>query len=154
MKPAPAVLLYFALFLAYSEETLFAQKTIPVLITEKEATMPDIPDTGSAILEMEKMKGPVIRVNSPKNGETYPRPIKVDMEFISPENVLVDIKTLQVLYVKLIEIDITDRIKPFATEKGIFIPEADIPKGRHKIKITIADAGGNKSSKDLIFMVK
>jgi hypothetical protein len=154
MKTKPIFLIYLVAFLCVSEQTFSAQKKVPVLITEKEAAMPEKPDTSAAVLEMEKTKGPLIRVNSPKNGEIYPRPVKVDLEFVSQENSTIDVKTLKVVYVKLIEIDITDRIAPYATEKGIFIPEADIPKGKHKIKIMVADAGGNRSSQELIFMVK
>jgi hypothetical protein len=127
-----------------------------VLITEREAAMKDAPREAPAatIMEKDAMKGPMIIVHSPKAGETYPAPLVVDLNFQPQPETAVDIHTLQVIYRKIIPIDITDRIRPYATEKGIYIPEADIPEGRHNIQIRIADTRGNVSVRDLTFSVQ
>jgi len=124
--------------------------------TEKEAAMEDAPmkAPGSKISQMEPMKGPMIIVNNPKDGESCRAPLMVDLHFETRPDSAVDLETLKVLYRKMISIDITDRIRPYATEKGIYIPEADIPKGNHTIEIRIADNRGNYSFRELVFSIQ
>ena len=163
MKPDHKRLLIKGIFLLVSPLLLFGlwvQGAHPgkavLLITEKEAAMEEAPaETPLArVLETDRAKGPLILVSSPKEGEIYRTPLVVDLRFETPQDSAVDLDSLKVSYRKLIAIDITDRIRPYATEKGIYIPEADIPKGHHKIQIRIADLKGNVSLKDLAFSVQ
>ena len=145
------VWVWFAAFLPWAHAGMAV-----LLITEKEAAMEDAPmkAPGSQISQVDPMKGPMIIVNNPKDGESYRAPLMVDLHFETRPDSAVDLETLKVLYRKIISIDITDRIRPYATEKGIYIPEADIPKGNHKIEIRIADSRGNYSFRELVFSVQ
>jgi hypothetical protein len=137
--------------------TGLAQNPKPlVLIKTHEAALSDAPaeERALSVLDTKEKKGPIIIVKSPKNGETYALPLKIEMEFVPQPDAEIDLSSLKVLYIKIFNIDITERVKPYATEKGILIPEAKIPKGNHKITIRIADTSGNVSSENLKFVVQ
>lgn len=144
-------------FVSYSG-TGIAQNPKPlVLIKPHEAASPNAPteeELAISVLGTTEKKGPIIIVKSPKNGETYALPLKVEMKFVPQPDAEIDLSSLKVLYIKIFNIDITERVKPYATEKGILIPKAKIPKGNHKITIRIADTSGNVSSENLKFVIQ
>lgn len=127
------------------------------LIKLEEVAMTNAPaeeEQAVAILDETEKKGPIIIVKSPLNGETYATPVKVEMEFFPRSDAKIDLSSLKVSYIKFFNIDITERVKPYATEDGILIPEATIPKGKHKIRVRIADTRGNVSSENLKFVIQ
>jgi hypothetical protein len=126
------------------------------LITPDEAAMPpastekggqpfdagrDAPDTG-----------PLIEVLKPVQGEPAAVPLEIAVKFV-PRSAPVDLSSLKVTVVKFLDIDITDRVRPFATPAGIQIPDARLPAGEHRVRITVADASGGVSRKQLTLMV-
>ncbi len=138
--------------------TGIAQNPKPlVLIKPHEAALSNAPaeeERALSVLDTKDKKGPIIIIKGPKNGATYALPLKIEVEFVPQPDAEIDLSSLKVLYIKIFNIDITERVKPYATEKGILIPEAKIPKGNHKITIRIADTSGNVSSENLKFVVQ
>lgn len=138
--------------------TGIAQNPKPLLLIKPhEAAKPDASaeeEQAVAILDEKEKKGPIIIVKSPLNGETYALPVKIEMEFLPQSDTKIDLSSLKVFYIKFFNIDITERVKPYATEDGILIPEATIPKGKHKIRVRIADTRGNVSSENLKFVIQ
>jgi len=65
---------------------------------------------------------------------------------------MVDLASLKVFLMKLWDIDITDRVRPYVSGDGIHVTHADFPKGQHTIKITIADHEGHESSRTMTVM--
>ncbi len=65
----------------------------------------------------------------------------------------VDLSSLKVVLVKFIQIDITDRIRPFVTAEGISVKEAKIPPGKHRVRISLADKTGAVSVREIAFEV-
>ncbi len=128
-----------------------------ILITKQEAALADAPADPTIprkLLEEEVGQGPFIVLNSPKNGGRYPKPIKIDILFIPRDDTAIDLSTLKVIYVKIFDIDITARLKKHTTDKGIQIPEAELPSGKHKLKILLADTKGHMSTQKLAFVVQ
>ena len=134
-----------------------------ILVTEREARLPDtrVPPYEdflrqrdlfdsfrqfSTPKEGEPAKGPEIFLIRPKDGGTYTGPLEIDVRFL-PRPDAIDLKTLNVEYVKLWGIDITERVRPYATKEGIKLQNAQFPSGNHRVKISIADAAGNFSSR-------
>lgn len=127
------------------------------LITPEEAAMPpasteqrgrpfdagrEPPDTG-----------PLIEVLKPAQGAPIAVPLEIAVKFV-PRSAPVDLSSLNVTVVKFIGIDITDRVRPFATSAGIQIPDARLPSGEHTVRITVADASGGVSRKQLTLTVQ
>ena len=98
---------------------------------------------------------PVIEVLTPviSGAISSPTPIKMVFQAISPSNVKPE--TFKVLY-GTFEIDITKRItgKTQVTEQGVQVAQAELPKGRHKLLISVQDTNGRVGNKVIEFEVK
>ena len=53
---------------------------------------------------------------------------------------------MRVTYLKQPEIDLTQRLKPFITPKGIDAHDATIPPGTHMIRVEVTDSDGRSTS--------
>lgn len=127
-------------------------------ITPEEAAMAAAPDTGPfgrGLIEAGRddiNTGPLIEILKPVDGGQVLSPLEVAVRFV-PRLGPVDLATLKVSIVKFITIDITDRIKPYATADGIQVKEANIPAGKHRVRIAVSDTAGGTSIKELMLDV-
>jgi hypothetical protein len=124
------------------------------LILPEEAAMAPAPEP-KGIIEAGREDisvGPVIEIVEPPNGGRGPMPIEVLIRF-TPRSEPVDLASLKVTLVKFIQIDITDRIRPYVTPDGIQVKEAKIPPGKHRVRIVVADRAGGLSVKEVAFEV-
>jgi hypothetical protein len=92
--------------------------------------------------------GPIIEVLRPVIEGPTSVPIEIEVQFI-PRQAPVDVGSLKVILLKLINLDITDRVKPYTSSTGIHIPNAKLPSGHHDLRITLADVDGNMSNKQV-----
>ncbi len=98
--------------------------------------------------------GPAIKVIAPKENMVQIAPFDIDIRFEQRGAAVVDLASLKVFLMKLWNIDITDRVKPYASGDGIHLTHADFPKGQHTIKIAIADHEGHESARTMTVMVQ
>ena len=125
----------------------------PVLITEGEAMLQDAPTRKGP--GEERSEGPRIVIMSPEDGKAYLGPVDIDMRFESaPGAAGVRSDTLRVVYVKLWDIDITDRFRPYLQANRLHVAQARLPAGRHQIRVSIADAAGHTSTRLLRVIVQ
>jgi hypothetical protein len=96
--------------------------------------------------------GPIVEILKPSPGGRGAAPVEVVVKF-KPRLDPVDLTSLKVHVMKFISIDITDRIKPFATANGIEIKEAMMPSGKHRVRITLADMAGGRTVTEVDFEV-
>jgi len=130
------------------------------LITPEEAAQPGAPEgvlapPGGHPFEIGREapdSGPIIELVKPEGEAARPSPLAVLIRF-TPRSAPVDLSTLAVTVVKLISIDITDRVRPYASPEGIDIPDAKLPSGQHTVRISVGDAGGGISRKQLTVTV-
>lgn len=125
------------------------------LITPEEAAMAaarKIPDRDLNQIGAESGLGPKIDVLKPTDGGSMPSPVEVDVKF-TPKISPVDLPSMKVTLIKLINVDITGRVLPYASEGGIYIPSAQLPSGKHTVRVSIADHDGLRSVKDVSFEV-
>jgi hypothetical protein len=127
------------LFLVTQEEMQESNKA-PIRFTAKSAPEKD---------------APVIEVVTPviAGAISSPTPIKMVFQANAPSNVKPD--TFKVLY-GTFEIDITKRItgKTPVTEQGLQVAQAELPKGRHKLLISVQDTNGRVGNKVIEFEIK
>lgn len=108
------------------------------LITEDEASQPDQRIVKGSARTPERSDGPTLEFVSPVDGTTVPKPLEINVNF-KPNGSPVKLDSLKVSYLKLFSIDITDRVRPYATAEGIHIKAADLPTGSHRVKFTLED---------------
>lgn len=122
-----------------------------VLLTAEEGALMNAPagliDVGSP-LDM----GPSIEVVKPEQNLDLIPPVSIIIRFI-PNGKEVDLSSLKVEVVKIFAIDITNRVRPYATQKGIQADNAILPAGEHKFRITIGDVDGGISRKEFLLKI-
>jgi hypothetical protein len=129
------------------------------LITPEEAGMPAAPGSeimtrGIGPFDISRDlpdTGPLIDVIKPTAGKALP-PLEVSVKFAA-RNAPVDVNSLKVTVVKLVPIDITDRVRPYVTPEGIQIPDARLPSGEHKVRISLADNAGGVTKREMTVTV-
>lgn len=125
------------------------------LVTEGEAALAAAPLTRAAA-ELPR-SGPVIKIVTPQQASEVTAPFVVEIQF-EPRagGAAVKMDTLKLTVLKVFEIDITDRVKPYVLEKEtkLLVKEAKIPTGRHRLKLLIADADGKLTGEILEVTVK
>ena len=112
------------------------------LITEGEAMLPPAPLEKAVLPD----GGPQIEIVKPGGTDSVKPPFEIDLVFkAGPSGKSIDYETFKATLLALWGIDLTDRIKPYLNEADnrIYIKEAQVPSGSHRIKLTIADAEGN-----------
>ncbi len=109
-----------------------------VLITAAEAAKPNQKIMKGMRTPPEPSDGPILEFVTPKDGATVGKPVPIEVNF-KAKDAPVQIESLEVTYLKLFSIDITDRIRPYATADGIHIKEADLPAGTHRVKFSLKD---------------
>jgi hypothetical protein len=141
-----------------------------MLITPDEANMQEAPSRSAPVLESppgsinrgteqtmlavpeSAPTGPEISLISPESENINPSPLKILVKFLPREGTKVDISTLRVELLKLITINITDRLKGYASNEGINVEKAELPSGNFKIRVTLGDTTGGTTSR--IFVLK
>lgn len=92
--------------------------------------------------------GPRITILSPQDGKAYTGPIDIEVLFeLVPGGPGVRPDTLRVVYVKLWDIDITERFLPYLQANRLYVEQAQFPPGRHLIRLSIADQAGKTSTR-------
>lgn len=119
------------------------------VITPEEAAQPDAPPETPPPIKLRTRGtttpeglGPKVEMISPAEGKPTSTPLTLWVKF-TPNVAPIDIESLKVKLVKVIKIDITDRLRPFVTPEGINIPDAKFPSGKFRVKLTLADVKGN-----------
>ena len=133
-----------------------AATTDPVwIITEGEASLPSPPAArGGPALPQD---GPVIKIERPELGASaaLSLPFSIDVVF-EPRSggAPVKMESLKIVYVKVVELDVTERFKPYIKGNRLFVENANVPAGRHRLRITITDQNGNTTAEMLQVAVK
>jgi len=123
------------------------------LITEEEAALPA--SAGDLERGSTQACGPSdIRVESPRGGRTYPSPLSVQVRFTPSSGATIDLASIRIELLKLgLKIDLTPRARDYITAAGISMSKAEVPRGNHRVRISVADTSGKKCSEDVEFTV-
>ncbi|MBV8166092.1 MAG: hypothetical protein JO021_04815 [Alphaproteobacteria bacterium] len=121
------------------------------LISEQEAGLPA--PTGLALELRGVTRGPTITVVSPAKAAPAKSPLPVKILFEPHGGSTIDIASVKVTYLRSPAVDLTDRLRPFISARGIEVDDASIAPGRHAVRIDLKDAQGRPSSSILEFSV-
>ena len=97
--------------------------------------------------------GPGIEIIKPQEGAVIPSPAEILIRFL-PKTVTIDLTTVKVTLLKFIPIDLTDRLKPYVKPDGIAVKEAKVPTGAYRVRITLSDAQGKTSMREISFEIR
>lgn len=107
-------------------------------------------------LSLTQANGPAIKVNAPA-GFSLVSPVSFDIEVQPRDGVAPDMNSLKIeYYLNPLWINVTRRIMAQAKMTGTHMKAtgAELPVGKHLMRLTIKDARGRVTSADLDFVVK
>jgi hypothetical protein len=120
-----------------------------VLINPDEAQRP-IPADTDLTFRAGISRGPAIELVSPKPSEkSVQSPVHLQLKFAGRGGAQIDVDSLTLTYIRNPVVNLTERVKEFATPVGIDVPEAEVPAGTHVIRADVKDKDGRTGS--LIF---
>ena len=98
---------------------------------------------------------PLIELSAPNLSAPVSSPTQIELKFQPTPPSSVKPESFKVLYGSF-EIDITKRILNVTkvTESGVFVQEANLPKGKHKLLMVVEDTAGRRGNRSLDFEVK
>ena len=98
---------------------------------------------------------PLIEIVHPKLDRPITTPTAIQLVFLPSTSSVVRPETFKVLYGRL-RVDITQRLTQVAkvTSEGVNIKEASLPKGTHRLLLSIEDQQGRLGIKSLDFEIK
>ncbi len=161
-----AIVCLTAIFIFLSVTARAETSSPPQWITEEEAVLP-AKETKIDNLEKEQSfnpyptasnkepTGPIINIEKPDENGLYQELIDILVRFEKhPLGEPINMDSLKIVYLKLFDIDITDRVRPYIAGNLINANKIQFPKGNHRFEISIQDIGKMESSKIFSVQVK
>lgn len=122
------------------------------LITDDEAKLPAAP--AAQVTTRALTRGPTLDQVAPSPDAMAPNgAIEFDVMFAPHNGATIDPAKVRITYLKQPEIDLTQRLKPYITPKGIDAQDATVPPGTHMIRIDVTDSDGRSASKIITIQV-
>lgn len=112
------------------------------LVTSQEAALPP---SAASKAGRSITRGPAIRQVSPEGAVAANRPFDLHVDFAGRGGEKINPASAQITILRGGNVDITSRLKPYITEKGIEMPAAMVPPGTHVLQVAVSDAGGRQT---------
>ena len=120
------------------------------LITPEEAALPPmkgaVPNWNRGIT-----RGPKITLAD--ENDVQPAPIHFQVKFQPRGGATIDLGGLKLTYLKTPNVDLTPRVRPFAHQTGIDMPDALLPPGDHLLRIDVKDSEGRISTTSFLLKI-
>ena len=137
MHPAFVRILIF-IYVAFFSAWPASAETLITLITDEEARLPD----AEMIITRGPIPGPQIRVLSPRTDLATKSPLHLKLTFRSFAGSNIDVDSIRITYMKTPLVDLTERLKPFTSQREIDMIGAEAPPGNHQIRVQVQDSVG------------
>jgi hypothetical protein len=112
-----------------------------VLITPEEAQLP----TPKGVFAARAVtRGPRIDLAGPDANEVH-SPLRLQLKFRGFGGASINLDSLRVTYLKMPNVDLTSRVRPYAQPTGIEIPDAEAPQGEHLVRVEVHDSEGRRT---------
>ena len=166
MKPKQSlILMTVILFLNIAGHGWTEDKKNISWITQEEAALPSMKPNETRMgnrpeskketfpINQQSGAGPIIKIEKPDQDQFYNDLIDILIRFDkNPIGEPVNMKSLRIIYLKMLGIDITDRVRPYVKETRIDANGIMFPEGEHEFEVRIKDIEDMGSAK--IFKVK
>jgi hypothetical protein len=120
-----------------------------VLITPEDAQLP----TPKGVYASRAVtRGPRIDLAGPDTNDVR-SPLRLQLKFRGFGGATINLDSLRVTYVKLPNVDLTSRVRPYAQPTGIEIPDAEAPPGEHLVRVEVHDSEGRRSTTTFLLSV-
>ena len=120
-----------------------------ILITPEEAKLPAPTQLAST---RAITRGPRIEVSNLDDGKLH-SPLHFNLKFRAFGGSSIDLDSLSVTYLRGPNIDLTQRVRPYARPTGIDIPDAEVPPGEHAIRVDLKDSEGRAATVNFVLAV-
>lgn len=97
--------------------------------------------------------GPDIRIEKPGLDQAQQSPLDIAISFLA-RRAPVDLATLKVTLVKLVNIDLTERVRQYVSPEGLRVPKVNLPSGEHIVRLSLGDQAGGVTVKEIILDVR
>jgi hypothetical protein len=112
-----------------------------VLITPEEAQLP----TPKGVHATRAVtRGPRIDLAGPDANDVH-SPLRLQLKFRGFGGATINLDSLRVTYLKMPDVDLTSRVRPYAQPTGIEIPDAEAPPGEHLVRVEVHDSEGRRT---------
>jgi hypothetical protein len=95
----------------------------------------------------------VIVVSPPRNAGQVRSPLDLKLQFRAFGGAAINPNSVVVTYLKQPSIDMTQRLTPYITARGIDVPNAQVPPGNHQFWIMLKDNAGRIGGGEFSFQV-
>jgi hypothetical protein len=120
-----------------------------VLITPEEAKLP----TPKGVFASRAVtRGPRIDLAVPDGSDAH-SPLRLQLKFKGFGGATINLNSLHVTYLKMPNVDLTSRVRPYARPTGIEIPDAEAPPGDHLVRVEIQDSEGRRTATTFLLSV-
>ena len=125
------------------------------LVTPEEAAKVRMPEGDfKELVAAVEGPGPAIVVQNPKALQRLNSPVNIVVSFEPGTSGLPpNMGTLKVTLIGFFDIDLTDRVREYVEGTRLNVEEADLPTGKHRIRMAIRDTTGNPNERDVIVQV-
>jgi hypothetical protein len=93
-------------------------------------------------------------VLSPAEAQVHSAPLDLAIRCRAEDDSPIELSTLKVSYGKLLPLDITPRVLPYASPEAIQVRRASFPAGTHTLRISVADTRGRVASRTLTIALR
>jgi len=131
---------------------LLAHVHAEVLISPNEAAQAQSGDL--RIVTRGLTRGPSIDQISPNPSATVHSPLELKIKFTAHNNANIDPASVKVIYEREAPIDLTDRVRKYVSRDGIDMPDAEVPPGRHLLRVEVKDSLDRKSVSEVKLFVQ
>jgi len=97
--------------------------------------------------------GPDIDIEKPGLDQALQPPLDIAISFIA-RHAPVDLSTFRVTLVKLVNIDLTDRVRQHLSVEGLRLTQVQLPSGEHIVRLSLSDQAGGVTVKEIILRVR
>ena len=126
-----------------------SQAVATTLVTDDEARRPNDPQVSAT---RGITRGPQILFEAPAATPSPHAPFDFHVRLEAHGGATIDPAQIHVTYLKVPNVDLTDRLRPFISAQGIDMPTAQVPAGEHAFRVSVEDSDGRSS--EAVFNMK